>query len=620
VESANEHNRPLINEPVREAVASLRGYWAQVWRSVLVWMQLADTERLYLEGAEDMDRVSGLDAEAIQVKDTAGNITLRSPDVIETIGNAYMHQQRNPQHAVTLRFLTTAGIGTEQGTPFGGGIGGLRLWNSLRTSTDEPARNEGVRAIAKFLLAEGKIPVPVRAFLGEASDEQIWRRLIVPIDWDTDAVEVPDVIQEIRNRLVVLGETYGVPPDHAAAVAEHLYAFAYAIAIRQKERQLTRADLLRLFQDRTHESVPAGVLQALLAAIPADRLPAGAMPVAIGGRTGPIGRVPPVPTRFYRREALDRLISERLAAYPIVVLQGGTGVGKSVAAIGHLVSSQLSWGWVHLRGVKEGAVADLLNRITAQLESEEGLADIVLDDIELPDDARSLEVPFGRIGVLLQARGGSLIITSAAPLPNRLALALGLPASATMAIPAFSRDEIREFLILRGCPEVEIAGWWAAFIEVHTSGHAQLVHARVATLEGQGFPVPEMSGLIATPTDVVEARTEARHLVAALDAPARELAYRLSLSVQSFPQQQVFTIAALSPPIGDPGLAFDSLVGPWVEAVGEGYHRISPLLLGVGAAVRGQAWTEAMHRRTGRASSPSKPCRRMMSQRSCSTP
>ena len=58
---------------------------------------------------------------------------------------------------------------------------------------------EGARAIAKFLLAEGKVSVPVQAFLGDASDDQIWRRLIVPIEWDTDAVEVPDVIQEIRR-------------------------------------------------------------------------------------------------------------------------------------------------------------------------------------------------------------------------------------------------------------------------------------------------------------------------------------------------------------------------------------------------------------------------------------
>ena len=54
----------------------MRGYWAQVWRSVLTWMDLGESERLYLEGAEDLDRVAGFAPETVQVKDVAGNITL----------------------------------------------------------------------------------------------------------------------------------------------------------------------------------------------------------------------------------------------------------------------------------------------------------------------------------------------------------------------------------------------------------------------------------------------------------------------------------------------------------------------------------------------------------------
>ena len=68
--TADDDNQPLVNDPVREAAASMRGYWAQVWRSVLAWIDLGDAERLYLEGAEDIDRVSGLAAETIQVKES----------------------------------------------------------------------------------------------------------------------------------------------------------------------------------------------------------------------------------------------------------------------------------------------------------------------------------------------------------------------------------------------------------------------------------------------------------------------------------------------------------------------------------------------------------------------
>ena len=570
---ADNESRPLVNDPAREAAASMRGYWAQVWRSVLVWMDLGDTERLYLEGAEDIDRISGLAGETIQVKDVSGTITLRSKDVIEAIDNAWAHQQRNPRHTIRFRFLTTAGIGVEQGSPFGTGIGGLRLWRDSRLSNEVAGRERDGRAIADFLLAEGKVSAAVQAFLRAASDAEVWRRLIVPIEWDTEAEEAPEVIREIKDRLVILGEKSGVTPDKADDVAEYLYASAYATATRQKDRYLTRAELLRLFHERTHISLPAATANALLAAIPQHMVPAGPLPVAVGGKSGAVGRPPPLPARYYAREAVLADIAGRLSSYPVLVLQGGTGVGKSIAAIGHAVASASSWGWVDLRGVPAATLAEMLDRVVAELAAEDGLTHIVLDDIELPVDSRSLETPLARIKTILGGRGGQLVITSAVALPQRLSLALALPATGTMSIPPFSREEITEFLISRGCPAPKVAGWWAAFVELHTSGHAQLVHARIATLEAQGFPMPDMQSVMVTPSDVVEARAEARRLITTLDAATRELIYRLSLTMQALPKRQVLAIAGQPPPITEPGLVFDRLVGPWLEVVADGFYQ-----------------------------------------------
>ena len=206
-----------------------------------------------------------------------------------------------------------------------------------------------------------------------------------------------------------------------------------------------------------------------------------------------------------------------------------------------------------------------------------------------------METPLTRIKTILGDRGGHLVITSATVLPQRLALALALPADGMLPIPAFSRDEITEFLIARGCPAPKVAGWWATFIALHTSGHAQLVHARIAALEAQGFPTPDLESLAATPSDVVEARAEARRLIATLDGPTRELIYRLSLTVQALPRQQVLAIARQPAPIGEPGLVFDGLVGPWVEVAAEGLYRVSPLLREVGKDVQGEDWATGMH-------------------------
>jgi hypothetical protein len=588
-------NPPLVNDPAREAAASMRGYWAQVWRSVLAWMELGESERLYLEGAEDFDRISGLTAETVQVKDVAGNVSLRSNDVIDAIDNAWDHQRRNPRHTIKFRFLTTAGIGAERGAPFGVGIGGLRLWLECRLSVDAAQRERNARVIADFLLKEGKVSAAVQTFLRAASDAEIWQQLIVPIEWDTDAEEAPEIIQEIKDRLVVLGEKSGVTPDKADNVAEHLYATAYGTATRQKDRYLTRADLLRLFHERTHVSLPAATANALLAAIPRHLVPAGPLPVAVGGKSRAVGRLPRLPARYYARKVVLVDIATRLSSYPVLILQGGTGVGKSIAAVGHATASPSPWGWVDLRGVSGAALTDMLERVVAELRTEDGLTHIVLDDIDLPADARPLETPLVEIKTILGERGGHLLITSTIALPQRLSLALALPATGTMSIPPFSRDEIAEFLIARGCPGPQVADWWAAFIELHTSGHAQLVHARVATVETQGFPTPDMRSVMTTPSDVVEARAEARRLITALDASSRELICRLSLSPQALPQRQVFAIAGQPPPIAEPGLALDRLVGPWLETVSEGLYRVSPLLDGVGLEVRGEAWAIAMH-------------------------
>lgn len=590
--TASGDNKPLANDPAREASDSMRGYWAQVWRSVLVWLELGAAERLYLEGAEDLDRVSGLDAETIQVKDTAGNITLRSSDVVEAIDNAFGHQQRNPQRAIRFRFLTTSGVGSEQGAPFRDRTPGLELWRNCRESSDTAQSELDARAIADFLLAEGKVSATVQAFLRRASNAEIKQKLISAIDWDTAADDASHVIQAVKDGLVVLGEASGVPPESAEAVADHLYATAFATATRREDRYLTRADLLRAFADKTRVSLSAAAVTALVAALPKHLAPEAALDLAVGGRSNVIGLPPPLPARYYARASVLGELSERLSASGVLLLQGGTGVGKSVSAAGHAANSTSSWGWVDLRSVPE--LARMLDHVARELAAESGITHLVLDDIALPADSRPLERPLVAIKDTLSGRGGQLVITSAVVLPQRLALALALPASGTLPIPAFMHDEIAAFLSARCCPS-ETSGQWASIIQVQTSGHAQLVHARIATLETLGFPAPELQQLTATPADVIEARAEAKRLIASLGAPTRELVYRLSLTPQALPQRYALAIAGQPPPIGEPGLVFAGLVGPWLERVTEGMYRISPLLFGLGQEVQGESWARAMH-------------------------
>jgi hypothetical protein len=592
-------NQPLRNDPAREATASLAGYASQIWRSVLVWLRLEDGERLYLEGAEDIDVIHGSAAETIQVKATKRNIALRSADVVEAINNAWLNQQRNPDRLIRYRFLTNANIVMEQGDPIGLGVPGIALWERARRSADEAARLTDTDRIRRFLLDKGRVSPAVQAFLRDTDARGIWERLIAHVEWDTEAADAPEVVQGIRDILVELGQPRGIPSNEAEKIAAQLYEAAWAAATaREGGRSLVRADAIRIFDEKTRVSLPQPALSTLLselAQIYGGRDLGTLLPLPIVGSSSSIGRAPSLRTRHHSRPAVVDEVHTRLMGFPRLVLHGATGTGKSTLAAEYVTAAPDAWGWIDLRGVADLALNERLTSVANDLESEEGITNVVLDDLELPADSRQVEAPIATIHTIIGSRAGRLIVTSTAALPQRLALELSLRPQSSYQVPAFTRADIEEFLRQRGCRQKKLINQWAALIELHTLGHPQLVHARVAALENLGFPSPTTEDVTATPPDVIEARTEARRLVALLDAPARELVYRLSLTSSLFQRKQIISIANQDPAITEPGLAFDKIVGPWMERIGEDLYRISPLIRNAGSEVQGEAWTTRAH-------------------------
>jgi hypothetical protein len=555
---------------------------------------------MYLEGAEDIDVVQNAAAETTQVKATTGNITLRSPDVTEAINNAWLNQERNLDRQIRYRFLGTASVGMEQGDPLGLGMPGLKLWERARLATEEDAKLADTGRLKQFLLDEHRVSAPVQAFLRQADNSAIWQRLISRVEWDTDAAEAPQVVQEIKDRLVVWGHARRIPAAEAEKVAAHLFDRAWSVAaMQERDRFLSLAEAIRLFDEKTQISLPQPVVAALLSVFeqtPALRELAGISPISVIGQTSFIGRPSSISIRHFSRSAVIGDVSIRVAKSGGIVLYGGTGTGKSTLAAEYVAGESTPWGWVDLRGFEEPAA--LLHRLTTiarELDGDEGIAHLVLDDFHIPGDPRSLETPLRSIADLLRNRGGKLVITSATALPQRLGLTLGLGPENNLRVPSFSCDEITAFLVSRGCAPDTLASQLAAFIELHTQGHAQLVHARIAALESAGFPQPSIEDLTETPPDVLEARTEARRLLEQLDTAARELVYRLSLSVLVMQRRQVLSIATRAPAIADPGLAFDKLIGPWVETLGADIYRVSPLIRNAGSEIRGADWAREAH-------------------------
>ena len=124
----------LKGDARRRAGNTIRGFLYQFWRTVEAWIELEPEELLFVEGAEDFDRIYREEATAAQVKDTRGSgpLTLGNPDAIDSLDNFWRLKQDNPGRKIRFRFITTAEIGSEKGGF--AGEKGIEVWDLCRRS------------------------------------------------------------------------------------------------------------------------------------------------------------------------------------------------------------------------------------------------------------------------------------------------------------------------------------------------------------------------------------------------------------------------------------------------------------------------------------------------------
>lgn len=567
----------------------MRGYSYQVLRSVEVWMELGNEEALFLEGAEDLDRVGTGSAVVEQVKDTAGSggITLRTPAVIDAIAHAWTHAEANGGMAVSFRYLTTSPIGREQGDPLGLGMPALAAWRSVRDNPTSEASLATAAAVARFLAMQSTLSAGLRAFLAGASAEDVVARVILPLDWIVGEGDIDELRERIERRLIAFGETRGDSVRDSRQALGALHLEAWRRATDNERRRLTRADFLETFEGSTRTAVPNSELNALIAAA----FGRGTNELAVAGTSG-IERVPPLPPRFHRRGGLEAGLGSLLQIGSAQV-QGGTGMGKT-SLVAAITASVPGAAWLSLRDATPAAVIARLVMAAEVLARMGGTPVLVLDDLDPGADPRPLERPLAEIAATVRRLGGRVIVTGAQNLPSRLGLALDIPVARIFRMPPFDADGIRAYLIEQGCPE-RASKSWAVIVEAGTSGHPQLVHARVDALRVAGFPGPTTNDIVVTPQEVLDVRAEARRLVALLPDASRELLLRASLATGRLSREHLIRIAAIDEPVAEPGTVVDDLVGTWLEHADEGKFRVSPLVSDAAQPMRGIDWVRNMH-------------------------
>ncbi len=588
--------RPLKANPKRQAHAQLRGYLYQIWHSVDAWLDLANDEVLYLEGAEDFDKISGDTATAVQVKDTRHKITLRSQEVIDAINHYWELQDNNRDRRVKFRFLTRSRIGMEQGSPFGKNQLGLDVWQ--RCSGDEAA----IIKISEFLQHEGRISEVVVELLKKAEPQQIYEQLIEPITWETGSKEASFVEKSINDKLVHHGDRYNISPSDAKKVADHLLTEVWKVATQKENRELTRVRFLEIFEEKTTLRVPiqhTRTQQPIDLTVILDKIkavfPGGISDLTIQSQPFIRTDIPMPPPYVVPRPDLFESIQATLQSEGIAVIQGGVEKGKTTLAKLTAKAINDSWFWLDFRNIKSEQVVQLLQQLAVEISNQSSQINVVLDDLDLrPQELRGYEEDLGVVVYRVLERGAKLLITSQYKLPNNFSRHLNVSRSVIINVPNFTISEIEQFAQQLGCP-ADDAKIWAKLTHLHTSGHPRLVHARLAQLQTEGWKQDRDESILQTPRKVVEEREEARQFLIHLPKDQQELLYRLSLMPTGFRKDYVLNIGEIPKPIHHPGDIFDQLVGPWIDQVDETYYTISPLLANAAKEVCPESRINQLH-------------------------
>ena len=567
----------LKADPKRQADDKLRGYVYQIWHSVNAWLDLAGGEILYLEGAEDFDRILDDTATAVQVKDTQRNISLRSKEVNDAINHYWELCNNHPSLRVKFRFLTRSKIAKERGCPFGENQAGLDLWS--RCSGNETI----IKEISAFLQDKGKLLRAVDDFFKKAEPQEIYERLIEPITWETDSKEASYVKKSIEDKLVLHGERHGILPSDSVKVVDSLLKEALTVATKNKDRELTRLQFLEIFEEGTTQRVSNQYLQGLqMQATMADSVRTvfigGTSDITINPQSPIQTNIPPLYPDVTPRTDIITNIQNKLQSEGLAVIQGGTGVGKTTLAKLTANTINGTWFWLDFTKKDSSQTTQILQYLAIEVSNQSSQINVILDDLNL--QAQQLKQYGEILGIVvyrLLERNAKLLITSQHKLPNNLIRRLGVSKSAVLLVSKFTILEIKQFAQKLGCPSNQ-AESWAKLIQFHTSGHPRLVHARLDRLRDKNWRQDENESILQTPQEVVEELEEARQLLIELSGDQREFLYRLSLMFIRFRKDCAFNIADIPESISYPGDTFSQLIGPWVDPVSETYYTISPLL------------------------------------------
>ncbi|MBL9146593.1 MAG: hypothetical protein JNM99_23125 [Verrucomicrobiaceae bacterium] len=576
------HPQPILGDPSRQAHGAIAGFDYQLWQTLLTWIRLKDTELLYVEGAEDFDVVSEGEAHATQVKAGGTALSLASQRAAKALNDYWDLVERNPDRQVGYSFVSQAGIACERARLTADEEPLIRVWNrGAHSQTD-------IDAIIEQLCANESCAPSLAAFLRTASEADIRKKLIHRVTWRMTSQDADGCKRMVEEALALLGEGYGVWPHDATKAAATLYQHVMLAAKNTGAAPLSRASLLNAFQEASCRVVPNAQFNAIRGkAYGPSSLGSDGGPQSDFRESSRLWRRGPPPSRtvLAQRESLVSDYLGKLQKHSVFFMHGSTGMGKTTMANLLVRKSGGDWAWWSARGMSPSETRIALHQLRVALLDFDSPSGIVLDDLDTSSvSVRGFETELCDL-ILEAARLRLLVVvTCQKPPPSILTAQLGEDALVVECGP-FSEGDVLETANALGCTDVGKLGNLAMILIGSTRGHPQLVHAKLMALKHESWNDLSLQRLLMLGASPGDPEKEASALIAALPDSQRTLLWRLSVVHCPFTRAHALRLAELPPPATEPGMHFDSLCGPWIESLHDGYFRVSPLLEQAGSQV-----------------------------------
>jgi len=603
----------LTPDTGRQAKNIFRGYVYQAYQTVCAWLKCLPGEEILTEFAEDMDLVrrdldrNVTDAELTQIKHEKGTVTLNSKAAVDLINNFFRHKKRNPDINIFVRLCTISDRGKEKNIDWQYADCGTDLWDRLRErELNEDAQNKAVHLLRSFLLSNKELSEDVRSFIGGSEDLTFLSMFIDHISWDTGQQSYGEIENEIKRLLANLPRPV-TDQEEVRQVIDRLWRHVTDVIAAESSRILTREDLEKLLTQETsvvvdrrtikevHSAtrkiekstsfIEGGIEILLQRFIPAEKTIEVNYPV-----TAFLQNLPPLPKICCPRTEVVETIKDRNDHHLVTWIHGSTGYGKTILANLLVRGQSIHCHWFGLREVAEFSLISSLQLILSLSKNlgENGIL-FVFDDLKIEKQHTYCVELLHAISNSLLEKNSKLLVTSQLEPPERLKAILDRDMCLFDA-PEMSTSEISVLIEMAGITDKKENEFWSNYVYGATSGHPQLVIAYFTYLRDKEWRFASTDEFFRKPRPVEQVKAESRKLLAQTikSEEARELARRLSVIVGMFERQFAIDVALSPPCLKEPGGAFDALVGPWVEEVGNDLYALSPLLGGYAEAEFGQ--------------------------------